>query len=342
MIEENFDIPVCLFLFKRSDTVLKILSVLEKVKPNKLYLIGDGPRDEFEKNEVFQARKNIIEAIKWNCEVITNFSETNRGVYNNIAGGAKWVFEKEEFAIFLEDDNLPEVTFFDYCKELLSRYKDNEKIFWICGTNYLEDYDTPNGESYVFTQQLFPCGWASWGSKFLKYYDGDLKSLEDIRIMNLIEKQYFNKALYKQQVNSGEYELYRRSIGLPYASWDFQMALSIKAHHLYGISPKYNQIENIGVDEYSIHGGSSLSNEMTRRFCTIKTKPLNLPLNHPPKIAINENFERQTEKIILFPLKSRIKFKIAIFIKSLFGLNKFEKFNVDNIKERWNENKVKF
>ena len=336
MSTTRFDIPVVLFLFKRTDTVLRILGVIESVKPKRLYLIGDGPRNAEEKIQINNARRTITNAVNWDCEVITNFAETNRGVFENIAGGAKWVFEREKDAIFLEDDNLPEKSFFYFCKEMLEKYRNDKRIFWVCGTNYLEVYQTENNESYVFTQQLFPCGWASWRDKFLKNYDADLKCLEEPKIIKEIEKQYFDKSLFKQQLNSGEYEIYRRRIGLPYASWDFQMALSIKANKLYGISPKYNLIENIGVDQFSIHGGTSLSNEMTRRFCTIKTKPLNFPLIHPLEVKIDKEFERKTEQIILFPRKSRIRFATAIFIKKLFGLNKFEKFNKKNIKEKWN------
>ncbi|EGJ26519.1 hypothetical protein [Streptococcus porcinus] len=341
MKENFFNIPIAIFLFKRSNTVLQIIKVLEKIKPKKLYLIGDGPRNKKEEKTILQTRQDVINAVTWDCEVITNFSINNRGVFQNIAGGAKWVLEREESAVFLEDDNLPEHTFFEYCKDLLEKYKYNDKIFWICGTNYLEDYQTKNNESYIFTQQLFPCGWATWSSKFSKYYDDDLKCLENEETLKLIKKQYFNNSLFKQQINSGEYELYRRSQGLPYASWDFQMALSIKANELFGISPKYNQIENIGVDEFSIHGGNSFSNEMTRRFCTIKTKPLEFPLVHPSEIKLDEKFEKRTEKIILFPLKARIKFSIAIFIKNLFGLNKFEKFNKEAIKNKWYAKKNK-
>ena len=151
MTKQSFDIPIALFLFKRSDTVLKIISRIRKVKPTKMYLIGDGPRNEDEEIVINNARNQIIKSIDWPCNIITNFAKKNRGVYKNIVGGAKWVFEKEEMAIFLEDDNLPEVSFFSYCEELLNKYKLDERILWICGTNYLEKYTTKNNESYVFT-----------------------------------------------------------------------------------------------------------------------------------------------------------------------------------------------
>lgn len=336
MKNQGFDIPVALFIFRRSETVIRIIKVLEQVKPLRLYLIADGPRNEEEKKEILETRKRIEESINWNCEIIKNYAVKNRGVYENIAGGAKWVFEREESAIFLEDDNLPEVTFFQFCKEMLEKYKENDKIFWICGTNYLEKFLTPKNESYVFTKHLMPCGWASWGKKFNKYYDGDLKILEDKDLVKQMKNSYTNHALYNQQLVSANSEIYRRNKSKKYASWDFQMAISIRANNLYGICPKYNQIKNIGVDLFSTHGGTSLSKEMTKRFCGIKSYSLEFPLIHPTEVIENIIFEKKVDKIILFPLKMRIKESIAAIIKSFFGINRYEKFTVNNIKNgKW-------
>ncbi|MGD6831878.1 hypothetical protein ACQCT5_06925 [Sutcliffiella halmapala] len=324
--DKIFDIPVVLFIFKRYDTVLRILERIEVVKPSKLYIIADGPRNEQEKEMVDKCRKKVEENITWDCEVVKNYADTNKGVYDRIGLGAKWVFSKEEQAIFLEDDNLPEVSFFYYCKELLNKYKDDTRIMWVCGTNYLNKYEPEDGSSYVFTQHLLPCGWASWSSKFCHYYDGDMELLSNNYIIKNIEDSYYDKRLYEQQIDSVESEYYRIKKENRPSSWDFQMAFSIRAHNVYGISPKYNQIENIGVDEFSTHGGTSFSNEMTKRFCGIKSFSLEFPLVHPQTVITDKLYERKIEKIILYPFKVRLRAKTARFIKKMFGLNKYEKF----------------
>lgn len=154
MNEQNtFDIPVVLILFKRKDTVLQIVEKLRQARVNKIYLISDQGRNSEEIKRVNETRRAIEQAIDWECTVIKNYAEENRGVYGNIALGAKWVFEREKYAIFLEDDNLPELTFFPYCKELLNRYENDTRIMWICGTNYLGKYQAQDGASYMFTKQ---------------------------------------------------------------------------------------------------------------------------------------------------------------------------------------------
>jgi len=323
-----FDIPVVLFTFKRYETVLRILDRISVVKPKKIYIISDGPRTEEEKKMVKESREKIEEAITWDCEIIRNYAQENRGVYDRIGLGAKWVLEQEEWAIFLEDDNLPEVTFFQFCKEMLEKYKDDTRVMWICGTNYLEEYQPQDGSSYVFTQHLMPCGWASWKGKFETFYDGDMNLLENKHIVKRVEQEYSSKALYRQQLHSVRTEYYRKQKEERYASWDFQMAFSIRANHVFGISPCKNQIVNIGVDELSTHGGTSYSNVMTRRFCGIKSYPLSFPLKHPITVLTDPKYEKKVDKIILFPLNLRIKANIARIIKRLFGINRYEKFRL--------------
>ena len=130
---DSFNIPVCLIIFKRADTTVKIIEQIAKIKPSKLYLLADQGRNEEERKLVSECRKAVEQAITWPCEVIKYYAEENRGVYENIAGGAKYVFAREKWAIFLEDDNYPALSFFEYCCELLKKYENNSEIFGFVG-----------------------------------------------------------------------------------------------------------------------------------------------------------------------------------------------------------------
>ena len=316
----QFDIPVVIMIFKRKDKIKLIMDVIAKKKPSKVYILADGARNPEEKILVDQCRLEVEKAINWPCEVIKNYHDSNVGVYENIGEGAKWVFDREKWAIFLEDDNLPELSFFDYCSELLRLYENENKVLWICGTNYLEKYYPSNGSDYVFTQHLLPCGWASWSSKFLKYYDGNLDLTSNKQVMKALPSKYENKKLYRQQLELTLSERKRIISGTKPNSWDYQMEFSLRANNLLGISPKFNQIRNIGVDEDSIHGGSSFNNVMTERFCNIKSRTLEFPLKHPDKIAVDPQYERLVGNIILQPFTFRLKKKIAIIIRAIFKI----------------------
>lgn len=315
---EYFDIPVCLFMFQRKDTVLRIIERISHVKPKKMYLISDQGRNEDEKHRVRECRKAVENAINWKCEVIKDYASENRGVFGNIGMGAMRVFQHEETAIFLEDDNLPEVTFFPYCKEMLERYKDNDRIVWVCGTNYLADYSNDTNDSYMFTQHLLPCGWASWKKKFEKYYDAYFSNFNNSVIARM-KPGYRSNPLYKQQIEVIQRERDRMKNGKPFRSWDYQMCFSIRANDLLGISPAKNQIKNIGVDAFSEHGGVTFADKMTKRFCGMDSHPLEFPLKHPATILIDPVYEAKIGNIILYPLDWRIRKPFGKLKRKILG-----------------------
>lgn len=312
--------PVALFLFKRHETLVRIFEKIRDYAPEKIYLIGDGPRNQEEAALVNKARDLAISQVDWNCEIITRFHDENVGVYNNIGCGAKWVFEREDVAIFLEDDNLPENTFFDYCNTLLERYLNDNDILWICGTNYMVDTTEFGSESYYYTRHLLPCGWASWSDKFLSNYDGELKTLNDERI-KVLKGTYKDKRLFSQELQTIKQTRFNYLRNPKSVSWDRQMCYSVRSNLLYGIAPCKNQIKNIGADEHSIHGGTSLKNEMTSRFCERDTLPLDFPLISPAIKRVNEKFETYTSTIILYPFFSRVKRYFGRVLKIIIGLD---------------------
>ena len=326
-MDNGFDIPIVLFLFKRSDTVLRIIKVLSGIKPQKIYLLSDQGRDEKEKQLVEKTRNVIEKSIDWECELIKNYAVENRGVYRNIGEGARWVFEREKTAIFLEDDNLPEVSFFPYCKELLERYKNNQKVLWICGTNYLGEYNSEY--SYMFTQHLLPCGWASWSNKFLENYDGEMLTYNDPYKREKFCESYESKALLRQRLASLEGEYRRKGEDNGFKSWDYQMLFSLRSNEMVGISPVYNQIRNIGADQFSIHGGTSLDKTKTKRFCEIQTREMEFPLKHPCKVELDRKYEDLISNIILLPLSMRIKIRINSVIKKLLHIDPYASLSVE-------------
>lgn len=313
----QFQVPVVIFFFKRTEKTLMVVDRVAEVRPKKIYLISDGPRSDAERASIEECRRLVEERITWPCEVVKNYAEVNRGVYDRIGLGAQWVLGQEESAIFLEDDNLPELSFFRFCEEMLDRYKSDTRVLWVCGTNYLKEFEPADGSSYVFTRHMMPCGWASWGHKFSKFYDGNLDLWDDPYVRERIQFEYDNKALLKQDMESWTRER-RRIQKLGKAnSWDYQMSFTQRAHGLFAVVPKYNQITNIGVDEHSIHGGTSFDNIMTQRFCNLPTKAMDFPLVHPRIVLTDRRFESLIGNIILFPMRYRVKGVVNRLLKKI-------------------------
>lgn len=314
-----FNIPIVLFLFRRSETLPDIIARLREVKPSKVYLLADEGRNEKEIKEAHTARALAESLIDWDCEIVKNYASENRGVYKNIGEGAKWVFEREKTAIFIEDDNLPETTFFEYAEELLLRYENDPRIVWICGTNYFTEMQSDY--SYEFTQHMLPCGWASWADKFNHCYDGELKTFSDKQKRKEFVKGYKNKwlALWRMQHIYEEYV--RHTKGRKFVSWDHQMTWSIRSQNLLGIVPTRNQITNIGVDNFSIHGTVSKEQVITDRLCEVPSRALTFPLIHPNGVFVNETNEKALAEIICPPHKMVFRYVMSNRLKKLLGFD---------------------
>ena len=283
--------------------------------------MSDAGRTPEEHEIVEQCRYSVEAAIDWDCEIIKKYAKENIGVYQNIGLGAKWVLEKEKWAIFLEDDNLPELSFFQFCRELLHKYEMDTRVLWICGTNYLEECNVPDGSSYFFTKNMLPCGWASWSHKFIQSYDGELISWKNKIIRKSVENDYLYKPLFRQDRHNWEQEIKRFNKSGKPASWDYQMSLSMRVQNQFAIIPKVNQIKNIGVDSDSIHGGSSMDQVMTKRFCNLNTHPIDFPLSHPNSIILYEELEISLAKIITYPVLLRFKTIISSMIKNIISID---------------------
>jgi hypothetical protein len=318
---EHFKIPIVLFFFKRKEKTLRIVERISQVNPLKLYLISDGPRNDQELEDVVECRRKVEEAITWPCKVIKNYADVNKGVYDRIGLGAKWVFTMEDRAIFLEDDNLPDTTFFPYCADLLEKYNKDTRVLWICGTNYLSKYYPADGSSYMFTKHLLPCGWASWSDKFTKFYEGEVPICDDKYLMNRVKKEFENRALAFHQMTAVVGERKRILNNERPISWDYQMSFAIRANGLLGISPCVNLIENIGVDECSVHGGTTFNNIMTKRFCGIKTHDIQLPLKHPRLVLTDLEYEERIRKVMTYPLLIRLRIYAAFYLRKILGLS---------------------
>lgn len=142
------EIPLVFIIFNRPDTTEIVFKKIKEYKPKKLYIISDGPRDNNTKDiENCKKTRKIVEDINWDCQIFKKYSDVNLGCGINISSGLDWVFNQEEMAIILEDDCLPANGFFEYCAELLIKYKNEPNIMHIGGTNWHPEYKHGNNDS---------------------------------------------------------------------------------------------------------------------------------------------------------------------------------------------------
>jgi hypothetical protein len=161
--------PVALVVFNRPEPTARVFERVRAARPATLLVIADGPRAGHPEDAARCARvREIVTRVDWPCELLTNFSEANLGCKRRVSTGLDWVFATVGEAIVLEDDCVPHPTFFGFCEAMLARYRDDERVAMIGGTNYL--HRTPGPASYLFSRYFAIWGWATW-SRAWQHYD---------------------------------------------------------------------------------------------------------------------------------------------------------------------------
>lgn len=232
--------PVLFAPFARPEYARKTFDAIRNAKPKKLYFYSDKARedkpDEIEKNNQVRA---LVSEIDWACELKTFFREKNVGnVYTALFDAFDWIFNNEEQAIILEEDCVPSIAFFDFCDQLLPKYKDDQRVWVISGNNFIEDYN-PNGYDYFFSSFPYMWGWASWRSRWQKVIR-DRLPYEKIKEYHLFEQIYVVPEAAKQALKFTE-----KIVNTP--SWDYRFTISMKCNGGLGIIPKTSLVSNIGI-----------------------------------------------------------------------------------------------
>lgn len=244
---QRLEIPVAFIVFNRIEPVMKVFDVIRKVKPTKLYIISDAARphikDELQK--VSKVRAYIEANIDWDCELHKNYAEKNMGCRDRIVSGINWCFETETKLIILEDDCLPDTSFFGYAKQLLDQYENDPRIMHIGGYNMLDEYIT--GKSYLFSQRPCAWGWATWKRAWEKY-DVNMKGWPEVRDSGILRWRFSNQYAYEDRVKDWDDIYYKRIDAWGYA-WDYALIIN----NAYAIYPPKNLIQNIGFGEDATH-----------------------------------------------------------------------------------------
>lgn len=300
MTENKFDTPILFITFNRPEETFRVLERISKVKPAKLYIASDGARKNVDNEEftVEQIRKTLFEKINWTCQTKTLFRDKNLGCKYAVSSAIDWFFENEEQGIILEDDILPDISFFTYCRQLLEKYNHDERIMQINGYNPV-NYKTEN--SYIFSKYGTIWGWASWRRAW-KYYDVEMKNWLQVR--NNPNFDYFYQNKKEKKIRQAVFDkVFDNEID----TWDYQWAFTKLFHKGMSIFPAVNLIQNIGFHEKATH--TKVEPKILNQ-----SKAINLPLSHPPKIEVSSKFDYKYFETMM------LHGKIALILKKIKSL----------------------
>lgn len=296
------DVSVLLLFFNRADHFSQVWAEVKKARPSRLFLYQDGPREG--RNDmpgILECRSLVADdQIDWDCEVHRNYQEKNVGCDPAEYLSQRWAFSLTDKCIVLEDDDVPSQSFFPFCKEMLDRYENDERITLISGfmtrkakvvsSQGQKEATVPSAvsPSYFFTRAFSIWGWASW-ARVVNRWEGDYAFLKDPERLSLLKskvKQYGqrNDMVQMCQNHMATGKEYYESIFWAYMLLNDGLA----------IMPSLNLINNIGMD-----GGTHFAAQLDllpRRMRWQFTMPrheMTFPLVHPEEVAEDPTYQRE-------------------------------------------------
>ena len=239
---EFFSTPILFLIFNRPDTTMQVFAEIKKMQPAKLFIAADGPRTdrEGEKEKCEEVRKWVLSQIDWNCEVKTLFRDINLGCGKAVSDGITWFFNNVEEGIILEDDTLPNESFFLFCEMALSSFRNHTGVMHISGNNF--QLSCVGSENYYFSKIVHVWGWATWKRAWnmysfqIKEIINESNNFFDDELIN----NYWNKVFEKVKSNQVD-------------TWDYQWAYAVLSNSGFAIMPQYNLVKNIGFNNRATH-----------------------------------------------------------------------------------------
>jgi hypothetical protein len=278
-MEQQLKTPVVLIIFNRPDTTAKVFAEIARQKPQTLLVIADGPRAGHHDDAAScAAARAVVEKVDWPCTLLVNYSAINLGCKLRVSSGLDWVFGQVEEAVILEDDCLPHPDFFRFCTEMLERFRNDDRVAMVAGTNYLFD-ELDLAESYFFSRYFPIWGWATWRRAWSSY-DISMQGWQRFRQERQL-RAFYAQPFMRRAVTS----MFDHACANRIDTWDIQWFFSCLFNNSLSLVPRRNLIANIGTTGTHTNGSSS-----SNFFPLFPVDPITV---HPEKVFPNRCYDER-------------------------------------------------
>lgn len=313
---QHNQIPVLLLLFNRPDITEILIHKLREIKPKYLYIAQDWPRNIQEQKKTDQV-KSCFDLIDRDCQVTYLIRDKNLWCYSAVVWWINRFFEYEEFWIILEDDCIPNESFFKLCTIANILYKNNKKIGLISWSNYQTHTKTSKNDFLFSRHTPLLWWWATWKDRRNLFKEKDLLKTKFERKEITLEKSGFiqKKAITKYML---------------WWYWDSDWYMVCYFNQLLTVVPKYNHVSNLWC--VGIHNARPWKYHMLKQFEVWYDGVYN-----NLKIILNKQYDREIlgflkrmyiyweiENILRTVWLYTLAKKIIIFIAKIFYRNKLK------------------
>jgi len=242
--------PVLVIAFNRPDHLRTLIESLRQVQPRRVFFAVDGPRpDRPDESAKVQGCRDLASTIDWPCDLVTLFQETNLGCGLGVSTAISWFLDQVERGIILEDDIIPDPSFFGFCTELLDRYEDDERVLAVSGCNFVPPaFQSHPEDAYRFSQIPHIWGWATWRRAWARHTLDIPDWRKRVGLRRLWTRS--GRSLAGMLYWASTFELLARK---EVDTWDGQLVLTAMQFGQLTATSNVNLVRNIGFDESATH-----------------------------------------------------------------------------------------
>ena len=270
--------PVLIIGFNRPDRLQSALEVVEASAPSRLYIAVDGPRSAAD-NALVEATRAVAKSAYMPSRTQLRLRDQNLGCRRGVIDAVSWFFNEESEGIIVEDDSIPDSTFFPFTHELLDRYRSDPSVMSIAGESRVPEQFTDFECSYRFSF-MGPAGaWATWRDRWFAFVDDQVdssiartvRSLHASRNTTMLQTAHWTAMMIANKTKAVD-------------SWAYPFMIHGLSSGLLTATPNVNLVNDTGV-------GKDARHMATVDPLAQQAFPVAFPLRHPKFVAIDRRAE---------------------------------------------------
>jgi glycosyltransferase involved in cell wall biosynthesis len=288
--------PVCLFVYKRLDTLKRTVSSLienSESASTDIYVFSDAAADEDSKRQVEEVRSYISGLSGFKSVTIRN-NEKNKGLATNIIEGVSSIIQRHKKVIVLEDDLIVASNFLAFMNAALSFYEKQEEIFSISG--YSGAVLHPNSHDVYFTLRASSWGWATWWNRW-ENVDWNVSDFNAFNKNGKLQRSF-------NAMGSDLTRMLQKQVKGRIDSWAIRWVYHQFRMQLYTVFPMQSKVQNNGFGDEATHTAKGNRTRFTTQLDLSGRKRFAFP----EKASLDPQIIRQF--VAPFSVTTRIIYKL--------------------------------
>lgn len=297
---------ILLMVYIKPDTTLQVINRLREIQAPKIYISINIPS----KKKLLIKNKKVIEIIKtidWKCKIIVKKRKTHVDAYKSYKDAINWFFKNENEGIILEDDTLPNRSFFYFCEKMLKIYRYDKRISQVCGSSFINKKIIK--DKYSFSNYTLCWGYATW-KRSIKDFDEKMKDWPNLKKNNHLFQIIDDKKFVEYWSDIFDIQFSKK-----FRAWDYIWLYSNWKKNKFSIIPNKHLIKNIGFVKEATHTKIKYkdwyNNLETEEFKNLYIKKKSFKLDISNDLWIS----KKIFKINIIYMKKKIQFLKKFFIR---------------------------